>query len=300
MNNNNTIFKGVVLVAIGAASYGVLATFVKLGGADGFSTAELTFSQALMGMLVLIAMNLFSNKINKARAIRKPTGREKFHLMLGGIPLGLTSSFYYMSLQSVSVSVSIVLLMQSVWIGTALDLIVNRTKPSKEKLIAILIVLIGTVLATNLLDSKIVVEPAGILWGLLAALSYTFTLFASNRVAVSYPALTRSLYMMIGSLAIITIVWGYSLSQQFDPDALWKWGLVLALFGTVFPPLFFTKGMPVTGVGLGSILASIELPVSVIMAGIILREEVFFIQWIGIALILLAVVVMNYSLIWRK
>ncbi|MDR1810428.1 MAG: DMT family transporter [Prevotella sp.] len=298
--NNNTVFKGIILVAIGAASYGVLATFVKLGGQDGFSTAELTFSQAIMGMLVLIAMNLLANRNNKARAMRRPSKREKLHLMLGGIPLGLTSSFYYMSLLYVSVSVSIVLLMQSVWMGTALDLLVNRVKPSKAKLAAIAVVLVGTVLATNLLDSEIHINPEGIFWGLLAALSYTFTLFASNRVAVGYPALTRSLYMMIGSLIIITLVWGYSLSLQFNPDVLWKWGLILALFGTVFPPLFFTKGMPVTGVGLGSILASIELPVSVIMAGIVLHEEVFFVQWIGIALILLAVVLMNYSLIRRK
>jgi drug/metabolite transporter (DMT)-like permease len=106
--------------------------------------------------------------------------------------------------------------------------------------------------------------------------------------------------MMIGSLCIISIVWGYSLFQQFNPQVLWKWGLILAFFGTIFPPLFFTKGMPITGVGLGSILASIELPVSVLMAGIILREEVLPVQWTGIVLILLAVVIMNFSLVRRN
>ncbi|GAB6011623.1 EamA family transporter [Viscerimonas tarda] len=298
--NNNHLIKGIILVAIGAASYGVLATFVKLGGDDGYSTAELTFSQAVVGLVVLFVMNLLSGKLNKAQATRTPTKREKINLILGGIPLGLTSSFYYMSLTYVSVSVCIVLLMQSVWMGSVLDLIVNKTKPTKGKLLAILIVLIGTVLSTNMLNSEIVLNWEGIFWGMLAALSYTFTMFSSNRIAVRYPALTRSLYMMIGSLCIVSIVWGYSLFQHFDVTVLLKWGLILALFGTIFPPLFFTKGMPITGMGLGSILASIELPVSVLMAGIVLHEEVDCIQWVGIVLIIVAVVVMNYSLIRGK
>ena len=297
---NNSIIKGVILVAVGAASYGVLAIFVKLGGEDGFSTAELTFAQTFTGLIVLFAMHLLSKKTNNVQTARIPTKREKLSLMLGGIPLGLTSSFYYLSLTYTSVSVCIVLLMQSVWMGSVLDLVVNKTKPSKEKIIAIVIVLIGTVLATNLLNSEIILDMKGIFWGLLAALSYTFTLFSSNRIAVKYPPLTRSLYMMVGSLCIVSIIWGYSLFQQFDVTVLLKWGLILALFGTILPPLFFTKGMPITGVGLGSILASVELPISVIAAKIILHEKVDSIQWFGILLILVAVIVMNYSLLRKK
>ncbi|MFY7815045.1 MAG: EamA/RhaT family transporter, partial [Chryseobacterium taeanense] len=47
------------------------------------------------------------------------------------------------------------------------------------------------------------------------------------------------------------------------------------------------------GLGLGSIVSSFELPVSVTMAFALLGEEVVFIQWIGIALILFAIVLMN-------
>ena len=38
----NSVLKGVFLVAIGATSYGMLATFVKIAYGEGFTTAEVT------------------------------------------------------------------------------------------------------------------------------------------------------------------------------------------------------------------------------------------------------------------
>jgi drug/metabolite transporter (DMT)-like permease len=65
------------------------------------------------------------------------------------------------------------------------------------------------------------------------------------------------------------------------------------LFGTILPPLLFTRGLPLTGMGLGAIIATIEIPVSIVVALILVKEPVIFIQWIGVILILFAVVLMN-------
>jgi drug/metabolite transporter (DMT)-like permease len=45
--------------------------------------------------------------------------------------------------------------------------------------------------------------------------------------------------------------------------------------------------------GLGAIIATVEIPVSVLMANILLKEPVSFLQWVGVILILFAVVLMN-------
>lgn len=292
---NTKIVKGIFIVALGAASYGVLAVMVKLGGQDGYSTGELTFSQSFIGLLLLLFFNLSRNVIKPQVKERKIPTAKKWQLMLGGIPFGLTSSFYYLSLTYTSVSVCIVMLMQSVWIGSVIDFAINKNKPTPNKIIAIIIVLAGTVLATNLFTSDILIDWRGIFWGLMAALSYSVSLLVSNNVATGYPSLSRSLYIILGSATIVTLIWGYSLFSQFDISVLWKWGIPIALFGTVLPPLLFTKGIPIIGVGLGSILASIELPVSVTMARIVLGEEVNLPQLIGIGLIILAVIIMNIS-----
>jgi drug/metabolite transporter (DMT)-like permease len=75
-----------------------------------------------------------------------------------------------------------------------------------------------------------------------------------------------------------------------------KWGIVLALFGTIIPPMLLNAGFPLTGIGLGSIVASLELPVSVLMAYFLLHEQVVFLQWLGIILIISAIVLMNIQI----
>ena len=73
-------------------------------------------------------------------------------------------------------------------------------------------------------------------------------------------------------------------------------GILLALFGTVIPPMLMNAGFPLTGIGLGSIVSALELPVSVVMAYFILNESVILSQWLGIVLIVVAIVIMNVKL----
>jgi drug/metabolite transporter (DMT)-like permease len=79
-----------------------------------------------------------------------------------------------------------------------------------------------------------------------------------------------------------------------------KWGIVLSLFGTIIPPMLLNAGFPLTGIGLGSIVSALELPVSVLMAYFLLDEQVVFVQWIGILLIILAIVLMNINFTKQK
>ena len=96
---------------------------------------------------------------------------------------------------------------------------------------------------------------------------------------------------MVALFAIITQ------DRPFNFEIFIKWGLILSIFGTIIPPLLLTAGFPKTGIGLGSIVSSLELPVSVMMAYFILDESVLPIQWLGILLILTAIVIMNAGLI---
>jgi drug/metabolite transporter (DMT)-like permease len=156
-------------------------------------------------------------------------------------------------------------------------------------------VLLGTLGATNIMNSEFTLDWRGILFGMLAAASFTTTMFTANRVALGISSAQRSLYMLLGG-AIIVI--GFALVTQNTPfqwGIFLKWGVVLALFGTIIPPLLMNAGFPITGIGLGSIVSALELPVSVLMAFYILDESVVGLQWLGILLILLAIIFMNIS-----
>ncbi|CAM3061017.1 EamA family transporter [Flavobacterium frigoris] len=297
--SNNNVLKGVFLVGFGATSYGMLATFVKMAYNEGYTTAEVTTSQFVLGILGILLINLFQKIKNKNTAI-KASRQNIFHLMLAGTSLGMTSVFYYLAVKYIPVSIGIVLLMQTVWMGVLLEMILEKKLPSTQKIVSVIIVLIGTVLATNLIQNEVKLDWHGIMWGMLAAASFTTTMFTANSVATNISSAQRSLYMLLGGAII---VFSFSIATQITPfnfEIFLKWGIILALFGTIIPPMLMNAGFPLTGIGLGSIVSALELPVSVMMAFVLLNEDVKPIQWFGIILIIIAIIIMNINLTGRK
>lgn len=308
------ILKGVLFVGVGASIYGMLATFVKMAYKDGFTTSEVTTSQFLLGLIGLLVLN-FIQTITSKQKLSSPSGKEVRMLMLAGTSLGCTSLFYYIAVQYIDVSIAIVLLMQSVWFSVVVESFISKKLPNARKVVSVIIVLAGTILATNLMNMNIELDWHGIFWGLMAAASYTLTMFTSNTLATHLPVFRKSIIMLCGGAVV---VFGFLFFAQIGPmysDGLksfylnftentehihsfnysifWTYGFVLALFGTIIPPILFNVGFPNAGLGLGSIVSSLELPVSVTMAFVLLDEKVIFVQWIGIALILFAIVLMN-------
>ncbi|MBP6039499.1 MAG: EamA family transporter [Flavobacterium sp.] len=295
MSVKNSI-KGVVLVALGATSYGMLATFVKLAYKEGFTTAEVTSSQFIYGIIGVLFINLFQRIKNKNSAT-KANSKNILHLMIAGTSMGMTSVFYYLAVKYIPVSIGIVLLMQTVWMGVLLEWFLDKKAPSLQKTLAVLVVIIGTAFAINIFkinfNDTTIDWTKGLFWGLLAAASFTTTMFTANKVALGISSAQRSLFMLLGG-AIIVFGFGlYTQTTEFNFEIFTKWGIVLALFGTIIPPMLLNAGFPLTGIGLGSIVSSLELPVSVLMAYFLLNEELQLIQWIGILLIILAIVIMN-------
>lgn len=308
------ILKGVLFVGIGASIYGMLATFVKLAYQDGYTTSEVTTSQFLLGIVGLLVLN-FIQTITSKKALPSPTSREVRNLLLAGTSLGCTSLFYYIAVQYINVSIAIVLLMQSVWFSVVVESFLTKKLPNARKIVSVIIVLAGTILATNLINESLDLDWKGIFWGLLAAASYTLTMFTSNTLATHLPVFRKSIIMLLGGAVVVFAFLFFAQIgplhfeglksfylnftnntehiHSFNYSILWKYGLILSLFGTIIPPILFNVGFPNAGLGLGSIVSSLELPVSVTMAFVLLGEKVIFIQWVGIALILFAIVLMN-------
>ena len=308
------ILKGVLFVAMGASIFGMLATFVKLAYKDGYTTSEVTTAQFVLGLIGLLILNIFQTKTSK-KTISEPTSKEVKMLMLAGTSLGCTSLFYYICVQYINVSIAIVLLMQSVWFSVVVESIISKKFPHIKKVIATIIVLIGTFLATNLINLEVKLDWRGLFWGLLAAASFTATMFTSNTLATHLPVLRKSFVMLCGGAIVVFLFLFFAQIgplhfdllksvylkftdnaehiKPFDFSIFYTYGFILALFGTIIPPVLFNLGFPKTGLGLGSIISSLELPVSVTMAFMLLGEKVILVQWIGIVLILFAIVLMN-------
>lgn len=308
-----TPLSGIALVLAGSASYGLLSTFVKLAYRDSFTTAEITTSQFIWGALVLTALASLT-----ARSGPRATSTDTWRLLLAGTTTGFTSVLYYISVNYIPASVAVVLLMQSIWMGVLAECVLKRRSPTLEEAIAVVLVLFGTLLATDTFATATVhLDGRGALFGLLSAISYSGTLVATGRVAAHLTAVKRSQYMLYGgavvalAFALLTQIGphylGWSLvgpdfarDRAFNPQIFGSYGLIVAIFGTILPPILLNRGFPITGVALGSIISSVELPFAAMVAFLVLGERLNPLQILGILIILGSVFMLNYRLITRS
>lgn len=288
-------FKGILLVLFGACSFGILSTFVKLAYADGYVLGDVTGTQALFGAILLWSIYFIQRK---TQSKDKPKPVIKTHwikLLLAGTFTGLVSLTYYQCVKLIPASVAIILLMQFVWISVLLEFIFFKKKPNKLQVLAIVLILAGTVAASGYFQqSAESLSIAGIGYGMIAALCYAIFLMLNGNLGNEYPPLQKSALMITGACILIFIV----LPPTFLVNGalggnLLKWGMILAIFGTVIPPLCFASGIPKIGLTLSSILSSAELPVAVSMSALVLHEEVSLIRWIGVIVILSSMILPN-------
>lgn len=295
------MLKGILLVFFGACSFGILSTFVKLAYHEGYTLGDVTGAQAFFGAVILWVLFFFQSRTAgyKAKTIIIKTPWWK--MVLAGTCTGLVSVFYYQCVKLVPNSVAIILLMQFIWMSILMEYLIFKKKPTGLQLLAILLVLGGTVLASGMVETSIKsMDLKGIGFGLLAAISYAGFLLLSGRIGNEYAPLQKSALMITGACILIFIIFPPTfLFNGALNGSLLKWGLIISVFGTVIPPLFYAEGVPRIGTAISSILSAAELPVAVMMAGFVLQEQVSFLRWVGVVVILSAMVLPNLKYLKR-
>lgn len=281
--------KGRIIVLLGAASFGILSTIVKLAYAQGFNVSQVVTSQLWLGALfcwvLVAAFALF--KTTFAFQLQKD-----WKIIASGFPLGLTSFAYYQCVSYVPASIAILLLFQFVWMGVILDIIFKKQFPTPLQFMSVLALVLGTVLASGMLDqSEMVWSVPGIAYGLVAALGYAIFLYVNGSDHTSHFMLTAALRSTGGALFSMVFFLPWEGLSGIMSNGLLFYGVPLAIFGLVIPPVFFAYGIPKIGATEASIISGIELPVAVLSASIVLHEYVSTWQWLGVILILVAITV---------
>ncbi|SHE45346.1 Permease of the drug/metabolite transporter (DMT) superfamily [Seinonella peptonophila] len=287
-------WRGGFFVFLGAVSYGVLSTFVKLAYQAGFTVDIVVGTQMIVATLLLWLINLgYSLNRSSIKKASPFTRKQLLLLLLTGSLTGLTGLFYYSSLQYVNASFAILLLFQFSWMGLLYEAISRRRWPNKAKLISLIILLSGTLLATDVLTGeKNQWNWIGISFGLLAAISYAGFLILSGKAAVEMNPIRRSAWMTTGGLFLILLIYPPTyLIHGTIHYQIWIYALPLAVFGPVLSTILIAKGAPLISPGLTSILGAAELPSAMVMSTLVLHEQVNQLQWFGVILILLGIAI---------
>ncbi|MDB5054754.1 MAG: hypothetical protein JWM44_2804 [Bacilli bacterium] len=278
----------VVLIVLGAASYGLLSPFIKLAYRTGWDDGAISTSQMTMGALITWLLVLIRRK-SWSNPFRGPWIKLTIVGILG---LALTTVFYNKTLTELDASLAIVLLFQFTWMTIVLDSLVNRRWPSRYQLVAILFVVAGTLFAVNIFAadwSRFSLMGIGL--GLCSAGGYSLFLFLTGRINGNTDSLMKSAIMLTAALIPVYLIYPPHYFIGPGMGSLLLWGLLLGVLGQVIPTLFFNIGIPKVGSSVAAMLGSMELPVVVLGALFIAGESVLTVQWFGMLLILTGIII---------
>lgn len=276
-------YLGSITMLLGAASYGVSGPLAKLAFLDGLALGELVpslffVSSFFFCLIVLFIPGRFDG-LTKKNILQLAC--------IGGSGLGVTICFYYFAISQLPVSVAIVLIFQFAWIVPVMNIILHRRWPNIYVVISLVLILAGTVLATELKwnfwkEGTFV----GYVAGILSALSYAIYIHYNAIIATNVRALTRSAVMTLGGLVVALVVFPPYFLFDGRLSELGAWPLLSGIFNQILPTLLMAVGIPLIGGVLSAILGAIELPVSVLSSNYFLNEAISNVKWLGITLIL--------------
>lgn len=279
------------IVFAGGACYGILASVVKLAYGAGFTFPQVVCSQALFAFLVFALLSLKDRACGKKRV--RLGAKERLKLAGMGVVTAGTTTFYYLSLTFIPASVAITLLFQFTWIGLVFEVATTRKKPANAAIAAAVVICAATLFASGLLggSSAETLDPIGIACGLAAAVCCASFMFLSGRVEAHLPVQQRGLWACCGYLVVgFLLCPDYFTSGVLSQGIGW-FGLILGPLGFAVPMMLFGIGCKHLSPGLSTIMASSELPISVICSVILLHENVTPLQAAGVVAILAGVAI---------
>ena len=276
-------FKYSLLVLFGACGYGILSTIFKLGFINGFSAHQLLGGQYVFGWIGLFLLVLFFSRHKVTKTILFITNRRNNN--------EYDWDFYAISVEELPASIAVVLLFQFTWIGVIIEAIANRTFPSRDKIISILILFAGTLFAGGVFEGLgQSFSTKGIIFGLLVCCLFFILCFCKRTRRYRCSALYKSFLMTTSATLIVCLFFPPTfLTDGALQAGLWKYAFFLGLFGVVVPVICFSIGVPKVGTGLSTILGATELPTAIIASITLVHEVVTFMQWIGIIFILVGI-----------
>ncbi|GMA50303.1 multidrug transporter [Alicyclobacillus contaminans] len=286
------------LVLLAGSSFGFVSSIMKTGYEAGFSVQQATDAQYVVGVVVLWLIAL----LKRGRRAFPRTRRQWLVLATTGVSSAGTSYTYYLALTHLPASLAIVLLFQFAWMVVVIDIAVTRRWPSLQKWIGLMLVLAGTVLAVGLFEQALGhFSPWSVALGLTSGFCYAVTLYMSGYAEDAVSPTIRS--ALTGTIAMAAIFVAFPPTCLLVPGLwhhLWGWALVSGLFSQVIPLSLMLIAIPHTGGRMAGVLGSIELPVAVFVAWLVLGESVSLLRWIGVILILAGIAVSEWTFPKRK
>jgi drug/metabolite transporter (DMT)-like permease len=289
----NETKKGYVYLLISGAFWGSAGVFLSFLSNRGLSALEVAFFNLGSAALFLFVYNLVTSGISAFRINKKALLRLVF---TGFVSEFLYDIAYINAVEMIGVGPSAVLLYTSPIFACIMAAVCFKESITAQKILAVALNIIGCILAvTGGNFSFGLLAPLGIMLGIAAGFLYAcVTILGKYNTSEVDPGIVTFYNFFFGFLFMCLLArpWTFDTHVFSVPTVLL--GLLCGTFGAAIPYLFYMHGMkkPVEA-SRATVFASLEPVVAMILGALIFKEPVNAISFIGVAVIVLSIAIMN-------
>ena len=286
-------FKGTLFTVIAGIAWGLSGTSGQYLMAHGISALVLTNIRLIVAGLLLVLLSYIKSKEQFLAFLKDKSSL--FSLLLFALfGLFLNQLAYLSAIQETNAGTATVLQYVCPVGILAYTCIKDKVAPTIAEILSMFLAIGGTFLiATHGQMDQLSMTPAGLFWGLFSALTYGLYIILPIKLIQKWGSiLVIGVGMTISGFVAVpfTGIIGTSLPMSFDIFLAFT-GIIL--IGTVFAYTAFLKGASMVGPVKSSLLASIE-PISAVFFAFMIMGDIFYpIDFIGMAMILLAVTIIS-------
>ena len=203
---------------------------------------------------------------------------------------------YFTTIILTSLSVAAILLYTSPIFVMLISAVVFKDKITKYKVISLILAFVGCLVVTGAITGNMVVNVAGVLYGLGAGLGYAlYSIFGKIATDKGYSSVTVTLYtFIVAGLAAIPFT---NISHiigvyKANPNMI-LYTIFMILITTYLPYILYTAGLAGLEPGKAAIIACIEPVMATFVGWIAFNEVPALITILGVLMVLAAIVLIN-------
>ncbi|MBQ8173765.1 MAG: EamA family transporter [Clostridia bacterium] len=286
-----------ICVVLAGIFWGCMPLFANALSTLGFLPVQKT----AIRMTVAAVTFLFFLAIKSPRSLRVRWRDLPLLFAMGAISTFAMSALYFLSIELTTSAVAAVLLYTSPIFILLASVLLFHEKLNARKIVSLILVVLGCVLVSGIIGSKSgSVNLWGVLAGIVSGICYASYSILGTFALRRYSSATVTAYAFVfAALA----AWLFADMPSFvgTVSALPNLGTALLLMlglGVVtatLPFSLYTYGLSHMEAGRAGILACIEPMTATLISVLVLQEPCTSLQWVGIVLILGAVILLQLS-----
>ncbi|HET19120.1 MAG TPA: EamA/RhaT family transporter [Chromatiales bacterium] len=272
-------------VALAALFWGVSGGIGGILMADGWDPFVVAFYRGAIGLIFILVWLALS-----PRGTRWANRRLWFWSAIAGLGVAGNFAFYFVSIAQGSVAVAVTLMYCAPVFVYPVSFVLKLERPTPLKWVAIVVVMVGVVLLTRVLEIGAGgITPIGIGAGLMAGLSYAVFIFAFKYAAPH--GTPQAILAIVFAVLVAVLVWPSDAGQLGTALSAPKWTLFAALgvLGAGLSFFLYVLGLKHVAPSVASIVAMLEPVTATLFGVVVLKESLAASQILSLALILVTV-----------